>query len=108
MSDDEHAIPDAAARTRFFTERADNIAREFAEASAGFDWTDEASIWDAFVRSVPEGLPREIPPDVREHFKTAQRHVLIGFKALLEAWIKQLETEGEKPAPQHGTHLHVR
>jgi hypothetical protein len=92
MPDGEHGFDERGAR-EFFTKRHEDLGKEFAARSEGFDWNDERSIFDAIGDAVPEGLPREIPEEVRKHFRTAQSELLVGFRGLLDAWIAQLDKD---------------
>jgi hypothetical protein len=106
MNEPEHPIAEVAAREEFFTQRRDDIAARFAEASAGFDWTTEPSPLDAVRRALPSALGEEIPDAVRLHFKAAQHELLIAFRTLLDHWIERTAPE-DKPAASRRERIRI-
>lgn len=90
--DDEHDFqPDAVEREKFFTDQEESIWKDMTQASKGFDWTDERSLWDTITDAVPPGLPKQIPEDVRQHVRTAQHEALLAFRGLLDFWIQRTD-----------------
>lgn len=66
------------------------------------------SSYDILRLSLP--LPRLgmlLPPDTREHLRSAQRERLLAMRSMLDRWIAELEKPVNKPRQAGATRINV-